>query len=209
MKMLELYCGTKSVSKAFERIGWEIYTVDWNPDFNPSLCADISTLTYDDIIALCKGEPNVIWVSPDCTTYSISAISTHRDYADGLYLPKSEYARFCDKANRHVADLLKRFPNAYVFIENPRGVMRKMDFWKYPRYTVTYCQYGDIRQKPTDIWTNHPDPAFKPMCKPGDKCHQSAPRGAKTGTQGLGKVDKSRIPTALCNHIAIICLEKK
>lgn len=29
-----------------------------------------------------------------------------------------------------------------------------------PRYTVTYCQYGDNRMKPTDIWTNHPAPDF-------------------------------------------------
>lgn len=54
-----------------------------------------------------------------------------------------------------------------------------------PRYTVTYCQYGDTRMKPTDIWTNHPDPRFKPMCKNGDSCHVPAPRGSKTGTQGL------------------------
>ena len=36
-----------------------------------------------------------------------------------------------------------------------------------PRYTVTYCQYGDNRMKPTDIWTNHPEPKFLPMCHNG------------------------------------------
>ena len=36
-----------------------------------------------------------------------------------------------------------------------------------PRYTVTYCQYGERRQKPTDIWTKHPNPKFKPPCKCG------------------------------------------
>jgi site-specific DNA-cytosine methylase len=30
MKMLDLFCGTKSMSKAFEAAGWEVYTVDWD-----------------------------------------------------------------------------------------------------------------------------------------------------------------------------------
>lgn len=95
----------------------------------------------------------------------------------------------------------------YYFIENPRGGMRKMDFMQdLPRYTVTYCQYGDKRMKPTDIWTNHPSPNFKPMCKNGSDCHESAPRGSKTGTQGLkGSKERSIIPVELCKHIVEIC----
>ena len=95
------------------------------------------------------------------------------------------------------------------FIENPRGGMRKMDFMSgLQRYTVTYCQYGDTRMKPTDIWTNHPDPKFKPPCHNGDTCHVSAPRGARTGTQGLkGCRERSVIPEALCQHIVDICEE--
>ena len=77
-----------------------------------------------------------------------------------------------------------------------------------PRYTVTYCQYGDMRQKPTDIWTNHPDPRFKPMCKRGAPCHQSAPRGSKCGTQLIkGAKERSRIPEQLCQHIVKISEE--
>ncbi len=77
-----------------------------------------------------------------------------------------------------------------------------------PRYTVTYCQYGDKRMKPTDIWTNHPDPQFKPPRHNGDPCHESAPRGAKTGTQGIkGSKDRARIPYDLCRHIVKICEE--
>lgn len=61
-------------------------------------------------------------------------------------------------------------------------------------------------QKPTDIWTNHPMPNFKPTCERGAKCHVSAPRGAKTGTQGLAnRIEKARIPTELCEHIVDIC----
>ena len=78
-----------------------------------------------------------------------------------------------------------------------------------PRYTVTYCKYGDFRMKPTDWWTNHPNPKFKPPCKNGDPCHQAAPRGSRTGTQGLkGAKDRSVIPPELCEHIAKICEEE-
>ena len=77
-----------------------------------------------------------------------------------------------------------------------------------PRYTVTYCRYGDERMKPTDIWTNHPNPHFLPPCRNGDPCHVRAPRGARTGTQGIkGHVDRSRIPQARCEHIVTICEE--
>lgn len=76
------------------------------------------------------------------------------------------------------------------------------------RYTVTYCQYGCRYMKPTDIWTNHPSPMFKPPCHNGDPCHEPAPRGAKTGLQGtLGKKDRARIPDGLCEHIVDICEE--
>ena len=84
-----------------------------------------------------------------------------------------------------------------------------MDFMRgLPRYTVTYCQYGDTRMKPTDIWTNHPNPNFKPACKNGDKCHVSAPRGSATGTQGIkGSKARSVIPEELCEYVANICME--
>ena len=82
-----------------------------------------------------------------------------------------------------------------------------MDFMNgLPRYTVTYCQYGDTRMKPTDIWTNHPDPQFKPPCKNGDDCHEKAPRGSRNGTQALlGSRNRAVIPKELCRHIVRIC----
>lgn len=73
--------------------------------------------------------------------------------------PVSEYAKFCDSVNTHVLEMIKELQPKYWFIENPRGGLRKMRFMQgLPRYTVTYCQYGDTRMKPTDIFTNHPNP---------------------------------------------------
>lgn len=208
MKILDLFCGTKSIAKAFEARGHEVFTVDWDKRFDPSLSADIGTLTAQDIINLCGGVPDVIWASPDCTTYSVAAISKHRrKEANGNLTPISDYAKKCDEINAHLIDLINELTPRFWFIENPVGGLRKMDFMReLPRHTVTYCQYGERRQKPTDIWTNHPDPKFKPPCKRGAPCHDAAPRGARTGTQSLkNRIEKARIPEMLCEHIVDIC----
>jgi len=208
MKVLELFAGTKSISNAFKVKGHETFSIEWNKKFKGiDIYDDINNIKAKDIIKI-FGKPDVIWASPDCTTYSISAISHHRtkNETDNLD-PKSDYAKFCDKTNKYVLDLINELKPKYYFIENPRGGLRKMDFMKgLYRYTVTYCQYGDKRMKPTDIWTNHPNPKFKPMCKNGDPCHEPAPRGSKTGTQGLkNSEERSKIPKELCEYIVGIC----
>ena len=213
MVVLELFAGTRSIGKAFERRGHTVYSVEWNKNFKDiSLYADVGTLTADQIIKLCGGRPDVIWASPDCTTYSIAGISHHRrrDLISGNLNPISEYAKFCDKVNKHVLDLIHELQPRFFFIENPRGGLRKMEFMKGINcYTITYCQYGDNRMKPTDIFTNYPDPNFKPPCHNGDSCHQSAPRGSATGTQGIkGTIDRSRIPDQFCDYIVEICERK-
>lgn len=213
MKVLELFAGTRSIGKAFEQRGHEVYSVDWDSGFDGiDFCGDVMDLSADHVIDR-FGRPDVIWASPDCTTYSIAAISHHRRREDnGNLMGLSAYAKTCDRVNLYTHNLIMTLTPTVWFIENPRGGMRKMDFMRgLPRYTVTYCQYEqDIpasqrRMKPTDIWTNHPDPRFRPMCHNGDPCHARAPRGAKTGTQGLAKIDRSRIPKQLCDHIVDIC----
>ena len=178
------------------------------PNQNIDWYTDIMEVSAKDIIER-FGRPDVIWASPPCTSYSIAAISHHRkkNAETGSLNPVSDFAKLSDELVKHTLELIKELKPKYWFIENPRGGMRKMDFMQgLPRYTVTYCQYGDTRMKPTDIWTNHPNPKFKPMCHNGDPCHEKAPRGSKTGTQGLkGAVQRSVIPEELCLHIADIC----
>ena len=212
MKVLELFAGTRSIGKAFEEAEHEVYSIDWDKSFdNINWHTDIGKITAQDILER-FGKPDVIWASPDCTTFSIAAISHHRFKGeDGLLYPKSEYAKSCDEIDTNMMRLIEELNPKYWFVENPRCGMRKSVFMqKYNKYrhTITYCQYGDTRMKPTDIWTNHPDPKFKPMCKNGDPCHDKAPRGSKTGTQGLAnKKDRSVIPYKLCKHIVEICEE--
>ena len=215
MKVLELFAGTRSIGKAFESRGHKVFSVEWNKDFEDiDLYEDINIITAEDIIQK-FGRPDVIWASPDCSTFSIAAISKHRrkNKETGSLDPITDYAKFCDEVDQHVLQLIEELQPKFWFIENPRGGMRKMEWMQgLPRYTVTYCQYEldkpvhERRMKPTDIWTNHSDPQFKPMCKNGSPCHAAAPRGSKTGTQGLkGSKERSVIPEALCQHIVDIC----
>lgn len=153
----------------------------------------------------------------NCSSFSVAGISHHRrkNKETGNLDPISDYAKFCDEVDQHCLELVKQLNPTYWFIENPRGGLRSMSWMQgLPRYTVTYCQYmldkpvNEHRMKPTDIWTNHPNPKFKPPCKNGDPCHVSAPRGSRTGTQGIkGAKLRSVIPQELCRHIVDICEE--
>lgn len=209
MKVLELFAGKRCIGRAFEKHGHEVYSIEWDKAHeNIDWYIDIGKITASDIIER-FGVPDIIWASPDCSSYSVAAISHHRrkNPANGNLEPISDYAKFCDSVNKHVVELIKELNPKYWFIENPRAGLRKMDFMQgLPRFTVSYCQYGDDRQKMTDIFTNHPNPKFKPPCKNGDKCHVAAPRGSRTGTQGRkNSAEKALIPDELCNYIVEIC----
>ena len=204
LKVLELFAGTRSIGKAFEEKGHEVYSVEWDQQHeNIDLYADMMTVTPEQILKE-FGQPDIIWASPPCEKFSVAAIGKH--WHKGTNEPKTEATKEALELLEYTVNLIKELDPKYYFIENPRGKMRKVEVMQnLPMYTVTYCQYGDTRMKPTDIWTNHPDPKFKPACKNGQPCHVSAPRGSRTGTQGLkGSVLRSKIPHKLCQHIVKI-----
>lgn len=38
MKVLELFAGTRSIGKAFEKHGHEVYSIEWNKNFDNIYC---------------------------------------------------------------------------------------------------------------------------------------------------------------------------
>ncbi len=195
---IELFAGTHSFSKVANSLGYKTFTTDYEEIDGQDLIADIKTLTAKDF----PYQPYVLWASPPCEGFSVAAIGKNwnRDNT-----PKTDSARRSVELVQHTVRLIKELKPMWWFIENPRGKLRKLDLIPKDgvyRHTITYCQYGDTRMKPTDIWTNAWWWTPRPVCKNGDTCHVSAPRGSSTGTQGIkGYKDRSRIPEQLFKEI--------
>jgi len=210
MKVLELFAGSRSIGKICDDLGYNVFSSDVNPFYNIDYVIDINKFDVSVVPFI----PDFIWASPPCTYFSVASIGKHWNKNN---TPKSDNAL---KGVEYVKSTLKIInyfkllnPNLNWFIENPRGKLRKLNIVKgLPRTTVWYCKYGDTRAKPTDIWSNN---IYNPMFntngwKPKEKCfngnkychHELAPRGSRTGTQGLkGNYERSKIPQQLCEDI--------
>jgi hypothetical protein len=205
MKVLELFAGSRSIGKSAEILGFEVFSSDLinfeNIDY------PISILDFD--VNKVPFKPDIIWASPPCTGFSVAALGHHWTGGKNAYIPKTETAKLGIELVKKTIDIINYFQPDYWFMENPRGVLRKLDIVKnFKRNTITYCQYGDDRMKPTDIWTNSTKWISRAMCKNGAPCHVAAPRGSRTGTQGLkGAYERSKIPNQLCIEILKSCIK--
>jgi len=211
LNVLEICSGSGVMGAAFKSKNHNVITIDVNPDYHPDIVMDCMLLKKDSIPFV----PDVVWFSPPCTTYSIAGIGHHRskNYETEEVDPISIEAWQSDMMINHVLNVISEWNPKLAFMENPRGGLRKMRFVTsrtgLTRYTITYCQYGDSRMKPTDVWVNDLEVPFKPMCHNGDSCHERAPRHSCTGTQGLKNAyERSKIPQQLCDFIVEYCENK-
>jgi len=201
MKTVELFCGTKSFSKVAKALGHEIFTVDSVSSFKPDCCINLLNPLPNNLVNKLL-EADIVWMSPPCQTFSMAARNTHwtidrkpktKAAIDGyeLLMLCKDIAEMCIKNNK------------IYFIENPRARAR----WFLPdddtRHTVWYCQYGDSRAKPTDIWTNLKGWSGQQCRKSNPDCHhERAPRGSMSGVQNQkNKTIRGQIPQALFEEI--------
>jgi hypothetical protein len=206
--VLDLFSGTKSLRQPALDLGYDYFSIDNDPALEPDMVADISTLRFEDIPV---ERPYVVWASPPCTSFSVASIGKNWSISPHFQDPvaKSPGAvkaiKLVDKTLWLIVELFPR----WWFVENPRGMLRRFEMMKTRpcHNTVTYCQYGDTRMKPTDIWHNNPFWFPKPACKNGDPCHDRAPRGSRLGTQGIdGAKDRGRVPYDLLHEILEACI---
>lgn len=203
MIIFDFFSGTGSSTQAFEDNGHTVYRFELDKDFEATEHTDIMLLSSEYLINT-YGKPDFVWASPPCTSFSVASIGHHWISGGDNPQPRTEEARLSQELVSHTIKLIKELnPTKGWLIENPRGMLRKLSVVAgLPRHTVTYCQYGDTRMKPTDLWGTVPNWKPKPACKNGEPCHISAPRGARTGTQGVkGAKDRSRIPYNLGKEI--------
>ena len=199
MLVFDLFSGTGSSTQAFRDAGHTVITFELDPEFLATENIDVFLLNAQDLIAK-YGQPDFIWASPPCTAFSVASIGHHWLQGGENPIPKTEAARVSQDLVQHTVSLIEQLQPKYGYlIENPRGMLRKLPVVKnLNRYTITYCQYGDSRMKPTDLWGVVPNWTPRPACKNGMPCHVAAPRGAKTGTQGIkGAKDRSQVPYEL------------
>lgn len=212
MRVLDLFAGTGSATKAFEDAGHEIIKVELDEYFDAHE-RDILTLTADYLISK-YGQFDFVWASPPCTTFSVASIRHYWKYENGQAIPKNDKTLHGLKLVEKTLELVNQLNPKFGWVmENPRGMLRKQSVVKnLHRVTITYCQYGAKNQKPTDLWTTIKNWTPRPMCKKGATCHNSAKRGSDTGTQGMGgggkhgAVKRSMIPYDLGKEIYEICI---
>ena len=199
MMIFDFFAGTGSATQAFHDAGHTVVKIELDKQF-PADERDILSISADYLVNR-YGQPDFVWASPPCTTFSVASCGTYWT-PDGK--PKNEKAIAGLKMIEHTIALIQQLkPTKGFIIENPRGMLRKqsiMDFMD--RRTVTYCTYGETRMKPTDLWGSVNGWTARPHCKNGDTCHEAAPRGSKTGTQGIkGSRQRSMVPIELSREI--------
>jgi hypothetical protein len=204
MLIFDFFAGTKSSTQAFADAGHTVISFELDKSFEAiTEYADVMQLNAKDLITK-YGQPDFIWASPPCTAFSVASIGHHWSSGGGNPVPKTEAARFNQELVRHTLQIINDLkPTKGWLMENPRGMLRKLKVVDgIQRRTITYCQYGDERMKPTDLWGYVSKWIPREPCKNGQDCHVAAPRGSKTGTQGLkGAKERSRVPYELSEEV--------
>lgn len=191
MLIFDFFAGTGSATKAFEDAGDKVIKVELDEHFKADE-RDILQLNADHLISK-YGQPDFIWASPPCQKFSVASLWKYWAKGNPYPIPKHDSVYEAIALVKHTLQLIKDLNPKYGWLlENPRGMLRKQEFmFAYPRQTVTYCAYGDIRMKPTDVWGKVPNWTPRAMCKPKATCHESSPAGTNAG--GTGKLRNAKL----------------
>ena len=201
-RCLELFAGTGSIGRAFERLGWEVVSVDIDPKCNPTHVADI--LSWDYRIYP-HGHFGFVWASPVCTHYSVARTTGGpRDLLSA------------DRLVRRTIEITNWFGCNWAF-ENPQsGYLKTRSHLVggLPFFDTSYCRYGYGYRKTTRIWSN-PALSLREPCTPRNPCSSmEGGRHPMTAQQGRRRSDAGdannrcsqrelyRIPDGLCDAIA-------
>jgi hypothetical protein len=199
--LLELFSGTGSMGRAFRQLGWEVISVDLDPNVIASIHIDVRLLTPDMV-----GNVDLVWASPVCKDYSRARTRANTprdlDWADSLV--------------KAVLDLARELRCPTMF-ENPEsGLLRHRDIVAgIPYRVVDYCKYADNRfthnaRKRTAIWCIGvnwiPE---RLLCKhdcgfcTGGRHNETAQRGPSRPGQGRHTLEELyAMPPLLCEEIA-------
>lgn len=204
LRVLDLFSGLGGWARPMADRGHRVVTLDNDPRFACDFTRDI--LSVRSLVELegAGGRFDLVVASPPCQTFSLLACWRYWEKDGNRYTPRNARARHGRAVMAHTFRLIADYnPRAWV-IENPRGLMRKLSP-VLPTTTVWYCRLGEMRAKPTDIWTNlqlrWPEACVyrNPDCD-----HEKVPRGVRAGTIGLKTpAERSLVPYGLGLTVAI------
>ena len=113
-RLLELFCGTKSIGRAFEAAGWEVVSLDIVSKFEPTILCDIRSWDYTTFP---PGHFDMVWASPVCTEYSRALTMRPRRLEEG------------DVLVLRALEIMAHFDPLMWVIENPAtGLLKTRPF---------------------------------------------------------------------------------
>lgn len=211
MKVLDLYCGLKGWSQAFEDRSHDVITVDIDRKFKPTICKDIKQLHWKDLKPY---EPfDVILASPPCNCFSIASV--YRHWEKETKRPKDQETKDAISLIGHTINLILNLNPRWWILENPRGMLRNV--LGKPQVTTYFASwqsslerflsnkaFHDKRKpnlKPTDLWGVLPSIEWNNPLK-----WEKAPRGSSKGTQGMKDREmRAKIPYGLSMAVCLAC----
>ncbi len=140
MLMLDLGSGLKGASQAMVERGWQVVTVDINPEFEPDIVSDLREFSWNG------PRPDLVWCSPPCDQFAKFAMWCWYDVSK---LPKPDMSlvlsckRIVNECNprywiiENVAGAKDWFRPV---LGNPTLVLRPYYFWGH------FPDFGDIRR---------------------------------------------------------------
>lgn len=176
MKALDLFSGTGSWKKEFEKNNYEVVSVDISNKFKPTHNVDILKFDYKQYEI---GEFDIISAGCPCIWYSQLQNTWIGRYkrdkkTKKLYLYTKEILQkdieIADKLVLKTLEIIEYLKPRLWFIENPfSSLLKKRPFMVGKKsYRVDYCAYGFLYKKPTIIFTNKLD--FKPKVCLKQRC---------------------------------------
>ena len=136
---IDLCSGLGGFSQAFMDAGWEVITVDIEPKFKPTICADVRELLKDERFMALK--PRVILTSPPCTRLSRADDWPLPGIYEGLSV-----AGAC-------LEVVARMRPEYWGLENPDPGMLRW-FIGVPNKRIRMNSFGYRTVKKTGVWGN-------------------------------------------------------
>ena len=204
MRLLEIFCGTKSVGKVFEDNNWEVYSVDIEKRFSPTECINILDFDYKKFD---KNYFNHLHFSPPCIYMSQNQQSWYNRYkgrGDNKYLftPEihNEKLKESDLLLYKVKEIINYFNNSTFTIENPyhnkfNSIINR-NILNYDYTICDYCMYNYPIKKPTVFLNN-----FNLKLNRCDKSHTHIEWSKWSGGGNSRPDERYKIPNELCIEI--------